>query len=168
MKSPIVDPNKPIILKVGGRQLDDSVFLRRLAAWVLALPEIPVIVHGGGKATSQLCARLGINSQFSQGLRVTDESTLEAAVMGLVGTASMTLVRALVEAGCQALGLCGADAHLVECEPVSDPPGLGSRRSSTPAYVCGFCNVPSSSVLGFIGPTSVQRKRRPRGGRRGR
>lgn len=113
-----------IVLKIGGQQLDDSGFLRGLAQVIAGYKGPLVIVHGGGRATTELSKKLGLESRFVQGLRVTDSATLEAAVMGLVGTASATLVSALVAEEVAALGLSGLDAHLVIVEPKTEPPGL--------------------------------------------
>ncbi|MBM3462456.1 MAG: acetylglutamate kinase [Armatimonadetes bacterium] len=124
----------PAVIKVGGNELDDPQFLDRLAEAVAALPQRPVIVHGGGRGTSGLAERLGLQSRFVDGLRVTDEATLEAAVMGLVGMASVRLVSALSAAGIPALGLCGADARLVVATRMVHPAGdLG--RVGTPVRV---------------------------------
>ncbi len=112
-----------LVIKVGGKELENEDFLAGLAKAVASLPWPPVLVHGGGKGTSQLAARLGVPSRFVDGLRVTDEATLEVAVMGLVGQASTRLVLALVNAGVPALGLSGVDAGLVTAEKLAHPGG---------------------------------------------
>lgn len=109
------------VLKVGGRQLDDPQFLEGLARLIGEFPVSPVVVHGGGKGTTQLQSRLGLTSRFVDGLRVTDEATLEAAIMGLAGLAKMQLVPALVKHGVRALGLTAADAGLVRCRKLQHP-----------------------------------------------
>lgn len=105
-----------LVLKVGGNDLDNAEFLRGFASAVAALPQRPVIVHGGGRGTSSLMARLGLEPRFVKGLRVTDEQVLPLAIMGQVGEASVQLVNALVRAGLPALGLCGVDSALVTAE----------------------------------------------------
>ena len=104
------------VLKVGGSELDNDGFLAALADEIAALAEPPVIVHGGGKETTRLMQ----GGQFVDGLRVTDDATLKAAVMGLVGTASTRLVQALTRRGVPALGLSGHDAGLVTVVPHPD------------------------------------------------
>lgn len=101
------------VIKVGGQELDNPDFMRSLARHVAAMDARPVIVHGGGRASTDLAARLGLQTHFVNGQRVTDEATLEVVVMGLVGLASTQLVRALVDAGLKAVGLCGVDARIV-------------------------------------------------------
>lgn len=112
-----------LVIKVGGKELENADFLVGLAGVVASLPRPPIIVHGGGKGTSQLAERLGVPSRFVDGLRVTDDATLEVAVMGLVGQASTQLVLALVNAGVPALGLSGVDAGLVTVEKLAHPGG---------------------------------------------
>lgn len=101
------------VLKVGGNELDNPDFLQGLAHVIAGMARRPVIVHGGGRGTTMLMERFGIQAQFLNGLRVTDPQTLQLAVMGMVGQASMQLVQALVREGVPALGLTGADAALV-------------------------------------------------------
>ncbi len=105
-----------LVIKVSGSELDSPRFLEELAKVIAHLPGRPVLVHGGGKGTSALAARLGVRSRFVEGLRVTDDETLDVVVMGLVGKASTQLVLALVNAGVPALGLSGVDAGLVTVE----------------------------------------------------
>lgn len=113
------------VLKVGGRQLDEPDFITGLAEVIQRFPRPPVVVHGGGRGTTSLLQRLGLESHFVQGLRVTDAPVLEAAIMGLAGLAKMQLVSGLVAAGVPALGLSGVDGGLVRCRPLLQPPGLG-------------------------------------------
>ncbi len=113
------------ILKVGGRQLDEPGFISGLAQVLKLFPQPPIIVHGGGRGTTSLVQRLGLEAHFVEGLRVTDESVLEAAIMGLAGLAKMQLVAGLVAAGVPALGLSGVDGGLVRCRPLLKPAGLG-------------------------------------------
>lgn len=113
------------VLKVGGRQLDQPEFLGGLAALLKQFDHAPIVVHGGGKGTSALSQRLGLESRFVDGLRVTDTPTLEAAVMGLAGLAKMQMVQGLVGHGLKALGLTGADAGLVRCRKLEHEQDLG-------------------------------------------
>ncbi|MBN9414878.1 acetylglutamate kinase [bacterium SCN 62-11] len=113
------------VLKVGGRQLDQPDFLEGLAGLLKKFERPPIVVHGGGKGTSALSQRLGLESRFVDGLRVTDTATLEAAVMGLAGLAKMQMVQGLVRHGLKALGLTGADAGLVRCRKLQHAQDLG-------------------------------------------
>lgn len=82
----------------------------------------PVLVHGGGPEISRLSRRLGLEARFHQGLRVTDEPTLDAVIMALAGTVSTRLVAALVHAGVPAVGISGVDGGLLWAGP-ADPDG---------------------------------------------
>lgn len=110
-----------MVIKVGGNELDDAAFLAALTYAVVAMPERPVIVHGGGKELTTLQRRLGLESRFVEGLRVTDEASLAVAEMVLRGRANLRLVRALASARVPALGLCGVDAGLILVEKVLHP-----------------------------------------------
>ncbi len=101
------------IVKVGGNELDVPGFAEALAVNVKNLAEPSVIVHGGGRGVTSLQRKLGIRTTKVDGLRVTDEASLEVAVMVLAGLANKRLVAAFQKAGLDAIGLSGADAGLV-------------------------------------------------------
>jgi acetylglutamate kinase len=73
----------------------------------------PVIVHGGGPQIASLLDRLGIKSQFQDGLRVTDDATMEVVEMVLSGPINKSIVRAINKAGGKAVGLSGSDGDLM-------------------------------------------------------
>ena len=98
------------VVKLGGTTLEADL-LARLTTEMAAAHRL-VIVHGGGKRLSKWLDRLGIHSRFEDGLRVTDDATLEVAtaVFGLVNT---ELVATLQKAGVAAIGLSGLDGGLL-------------------------------------------------------
>lgn len=109
-----------IVLKIGGNEVDDDVFL---AGFVTAVAELArqarlVIVHGGGKETSRLHDQLGLPTRFVEGLRVTSAESLRLVKMVLGGLVNIRLTRWLVNAGVDALGLTGVDLGLVRVEPL--------------------------------------------------
>lgn len=110
-----------IVIKLGGNELNSETFLAGFSRVVADLPEWPVIVHGGGRGTSELAERLGLETRFIDGLRITDDEGIDVAVMGLIGTASTQLVQALVNADVPALGLSGVDAGIVTAEKLQHP-----------------------------------------------
>lgn len=112
-----------MVIKIGGSELESASFLEGLGRTVAGLPEA-VIVHGGGPTNNKLSERLGITPRFLDGQRVTDEATLEVAVLGLTGGASTSLVAGLVRQGVKALGLSGVDAGLVKTRQVEGELGL--------------------------------------------
>jgi acetylglutamate kinase len=111
-----------VIVKLGGETLDEQHdALRGVAA--LAGERRLVIVHGGGKRLSAWLDRLGIESRWEAGRRVTDAAALEAAVAVLGGLVNGELVAALVRLGVGAVGLSGIDVGLLQAERI---PGLGN------------------------------------------
>ncbi|HRV95104.1 MAG TPA: acetylglutamate kinase, partial [Anaerolineae bacterium] len=88
-----------LVLKIGGQELDDPEFIKRLGEAVAALPEPPILVHGGGKEIKELQTRLGLNPQYIDGLRVTDEESLDVVQMVLIGRINKRLVSCLSLAG---------------------------------------------------------------------
>ncbi len=113
-------------VKLGGSILESAETRRGILGQVVSLVrqghEI-IVVHGGGKSLSRRLAQLGIESRFVDGLRVTDAATLGAAVMVLSGEVNKMLVCEIAGMGCEALGICGADASAVRCRPLSGIPG---------------------------------------------
>jgi len=85
----------------------------------------PVIVHGGGPAINETLGKLGIESRFEGGLRVTDEPTLEVVEMVLAGRINKQIVRRLQQSGAKALGLSGTDGLLIEAKPVANADVVG-------------------------------------------
>jgi acetylglutamate kinase len=115
-----------VVLKVGGNELDDEVFLEGLAhavQAVLAEGHFPVVVHGGGKAIAELQQKLGIQPRFIEGLRVTDAVSLDLAEMVLSGLMNKRIVRSLVNAGVRAAGISGVDDGTIYVEPMWHPLG---------------------------------------------
>jgi acetylglutamate kinase len=102
----------PLILKVGGELLETADQRAKLAAFVAEVsPRRPIVViHGGGRSIDAELDRRGIAPQKVDGLRVTDEPTLDAVVSVLAGSANTALVAALVGHGVPAVGLTGVDA----------------------------------------------------------
>ncbi len=111
------------LYKIGGAPLEDSAYLRALAAYLKALPNPPIVVHGGGRAISRLQAAFGITPRTIGGLRVTDEQTMALAAMALIGEANVNLVAALWCEGVEAQGFHGADRGLLRSRPLQHPEG---------------------------------------------
>jgi acetylglutamate kinase len=84
-----------------------------------------LVVHGGGRTFTATLARLGIESQFIGGLRVTDRQTRDVAVMVLGGLLNKQLAAAVSGAGQPAVGIAAGDGSCFPTEPLSHPPGLG-------------------------------------------
>ena len=102
-----------IVVKLGGAALEDVALLQRavLAVKQLAAEHQVAVVHGGGAALTRMLAQMGKQSEFIDGLRVTDAETRDFAVMVLAGHMNKKLVAALGSVGQSAMGLCGGDGH---------------------------------------------------------
>ena len=104
------------VIKIGGNEMDAPGFLAELARLVAALTAVPertVIVHGGGKEIAELQTRLGVRPVMVDGLRVTDAASLKIAEMVLSGCINKAIVRELLAAGVDAVGLSGVDGGLL-------------------------------------------------------
>ena len=86
---------------------------------------VTVIVHGGGPAISETLGKLGIESGFVNGLRVTTEAVLDVVEMVLSGQINKEIVRRIQLTGAAALGLSGVDGHLIEARPVANSHEVG-------------------------------------------
>ncbi|MCZ8514901.1 acetylglutamate kinase [Paenibacillus filicis] len=86
---------------------------------------IPVIVHGGGPAISGTLEKLGIETEFVNGLRKTNEAVLDVVEMVLAGQINKEIVRKIQLSGAKALGLSGVDGHLIQAQPVANAQEVG-------------------------------------------
>lgn len=86
---------------------------------------IPVIVHGGGPAISSTLEKLGIETEFVNGLRKTNEAVLDVVEMVLAGQINKEIVRKIQLSGARAIGLSGVDGHLIQAEPVVNAHEVG-------------------------------------------
>jgi len=108
--------DKVIVVKYGGAAMDRAPLARPFAqdvALLLSAGIKPVIVHGGGPQVTRVSERLGIETTFVDGLRVTDADTLDVATMVLAGKLNTEVVANLVAGGVPAVGLSGVDGGLL-------------------------------------------------------
>ena len=124
-----------IVVKLGGASLEDSALLQRavLAIKQLAGEHQVAVVHGGGAALTRMLAQMGKQSEFVDGLRVTDAETRDFAVMVLAGHMNKKLVAALNHAGQSSMGLCGGDGQ-----------AFRARKKKTNGHDLGFVGEISS------------------------
>lgn len=119
-------PRYVVVLKIGGNELDDDAFLFGLARAVQSLiadGKHPVIVHGGGKAIADYQKRLGLETKFLEGLRVTGEEDINLVEMVLSGLMNKRIVRTLVKEGIHAAGISGVDDGTIYVEKMWHPLG---------------------------------------------
>ena len=104
------------VIKFGGHAMGDEALARSFAHDVVLLRQVgisPVVVHGGGPQIGRMLERLKIESSFVDGLRVTDEATVEIVEMVLAGSINKHISASITAAGGSAVGICGKDGHLI-------------------------------------------------------
>jgi acetylglutamate kinase len=138
------------VVKYGGHAMGSPELQRDFAEDVVLLKAVginPVVVHGGGPQIGAMLKRLGVESRFVDGLRVTDAETAQIAEMVLAGSINKEIVGWIGQAGGRAVGLSGKDAGFVTAEKVG---------RSTPDKLQG---IERHVDLGFVGePVGVDRR----------
>lgn len=113
-----------VVVKYGGAAMDRAGLSRSFAQDIALLQHAgihPVIVHGGGPQVTEVARRLGIETTFVDGLRVTDEATLEVATMVLAGELNTRIVGMLVAGDVPAVGLSGVDGGMILVARQTEP-----------------------------------------------
>jgi acetylglutamate kinase len=107
---------KIVVVKYGGHAMGAENLAREFARDIVLLEQTainPVVVHGGGPQIEAMLKKVGVQSQYAAGLRITDEKTLEIVEMVLAGSINKQMVGYINEAGGRAIGLCGKDGNMV-------------------------------------------------------
>jgi len=133
------------VIKYGGHAMGDTNLASAFARDIVLLKQVgiePVIVHGGGPQIGAMLERLKIKSEFIDGLRVTDEATVEIVEMVLSGSINKAIVSAINAAGGRAVGLSGKDGGLMSVRK------LRRTRRETDS------NIEKILDLGFVGEPS--------------
>jgi acetylglutamate kinase len=105
-----------IVVKYGGHAMGDEYLARDFARDIVLLEQAainPIVVHGGGPQIEAMLKKVGVQSQYAAGLRITDAKTLEIVEMVLAGSINKQMVGYINEAGGKAVGLCGKDGNMV-------------------------------------------------------
>ena len=122
------------VVKIGGNVIDNEAALERFVADFATIEGQKVLVHGGGKLATRLAEKLEIPTTMIDGRRVTDRQTLDVVTMVYAGLVNKKVVAMLQAAGCNAIGLSGADANVIKA----------TRRAAKPID------------FGFVGDISVE------------
>ncbi|NBK97130.1 MAG: acetylglutamate kinase [Clostridia bacterium] len=120
--------NKIIVVKYGGNAMLNEELKRNVINDVVLLSEIGikvVMVHGGGPGIDAVLKKMNKPVKFINGLRYTDEETMEVAQMVLAGKMNKDLVSMISQAGASAVGICGMDAHLIKAKKYMHDKDLG-------------------------------------------
>lgn len=113
---------KTVVIKYGGNAMDSEELQNSFARDVVMLKAVglrPVVVHGGGPQIGDLLARLGKESRFIQGMRVTDTETMDVVQMVLGGLVNKQIVNLIHRNGGRAIGLTGKDGELIRARKMT-------------------------------------------------
>jgi acetylglutamate kinase len=114
--------DKTIVIKYGGNAMAEESLKHKFAQDIVLMKYVginPVIVHGGGPQIDEMLNRLGIEAIFKQGVRVTDEKTMEIVEMVLAGKINMEIVDLLNRHGGRAVGVSGKDGGFITAKPLT-------------------------------------------------
>ncbi len=157
-----------VVIKYGGHAMGDPALAKLFARDVVLLRQVgsnPVVIHGGGPQIGGMLDRLKIQSEFVDGLRVTDQETADVVEMVLSGSINKHIVSAINEAGGFAVGLSGKDANLIlaeklhrtsrdadsNIERILDLGLVGEPRTITPHILEYFEETDITPVIAPIG-----------------
>ena len=122
---------KTIVIKYGGNAMVNEDLTRKILEDVTLLKYVginPILVHGGGPEINAMLSRVGVHSEFHNGLRITDDATMEIVQMVLAGKLNKNIAAQIGTLGGKAIGLCGKDAGLIQVTkkpPLPDGVDLG-------------------------------------------
>lgn len=138
-----------VVIKYGGHAMGDKAAAEDFAEDIVLLEQAgvkPIVVHGGGPQIGRMLEKLGIKSEFSGGLRITDKATVEIVEMVLAGSINKQIVGWISAEGGKSIGLCGKDGNMVIAE------------KATRTVIDPDSNIESVVDLGFVGePVEVNR-----------
>jgi len=133
---------KTFVVKYGGHAMGDASLAETFAKDIVLLKQVginPIVVHGGGPQIGQMLEKLKIKSEFVDGLRVTDQATVEIVEMVLAGSINKQIVSAINKAGGNAIGISGKDGNTIQARKIT-------RTKKDPDS-----NIERILDLGFVG-----------------
>ena len=149
---------KIIVVKYGGSAMSNPELQKNVIKDVTLLKLVgfkPIIVHGGGKEISKWLEKVGKKSEFVNGLRVTDEETMEIAEM-VLGKVNKSLVTMVEELGVRAIGISGKDGGLLKCEKkYSDGKDIGLVGNITEVNEQILLDLLEKDFLPIVSPIGV-------------
>ena len=122
---------KTVVIKYGGNAMKNEDLTHKILEDVTLLKYVginPILVHGGGPEINAMLTRVGVESSFHNGLRITDDATMEIVQMVLAGKLNKNIAASIGQLGGKAIGLCGKDAGLIRVRkkpPLPDGVDLG-------------------------------------------
>lgn len=145
-----------VVVKFGGNAMGDEAAMAEFARDIVLMRQVgvnPVVVHGGGPMINDLLKRLGIQSEFVRGKRVTDKATVEVVEMVLTGLVNKRIVQAIMDEGGRAVGLSGKDDDLMVCEP--DDPELGFVGKPVEMNVQVLRDLFDAGIIPVVAPVAT-------------
>ncbi len=147
--------NKIVVIKYGGNAMINEELKDAVMGDIALLSQIGikvVLVHGGGPEITDMLGKIGKKSEFVDGLRVTDKETADIVQMVLAGKVNKSLVALLGRLGCKAIGLCGADNHLITAEVKDERLGfVGEITDINPEPILDLLNMGYVPVISTTG-----------------
>lgn len=144
-----------VVIKLGGNAMVDDELATQFAQDIVLMHSVgirPVVVHGGAPQIGGMLDRLGMKSQFVDGLRVTDSDTLDIARMVLVGKVNRDIVSSINIHGPLAVGISGEDAGLIAAKSHSKELGfVGEVQDVNPSLIEGLLKEGHIPVISSIG-----------------
>ena len=145
-----------VVVKFGGNAMGDDDAMAEFARDIVLMRQVgmnPVVVHGGGPMINEMLGKLGIESQFVRGKRVTDKATVEVVEMILSGLVNKRIVQAINDQGGRAVGISGKDDDLMVCE--ADDPELGFVGRPVEMNVQVIRDLYSAGIIPVIAPVAT-------------
>lgn len=136
--------DQTLVIKFGGHAMGEADYVNAFAADIALLDQVgarPVVVHGGGPQIGDMLKKMQIESNFVDGLRVTDEATISVVEMVLAGGINKALVAAIARAGGCAVGISGKDGGLIKARKLMAV-GKTTESASAAAIDLGFVGEP--------------------------
>ncbi|NUB44493.1 acetylglutamate kinase [Fertoebacter nigrum] len=145
-----------VVVKFGGNAMGDEAAMAEFARDIVLMRQVgvnPVVVHGGGPMINDLLGKLGIESRFVRGKRVTDKATVEVVEMVLTGLVNKRIVQAIMDEGGRAVGLSGKDDDLMVC--VADDPELGFVGKPVEMNVQVLRDLFAAGIIPVVAPVAT-------------
>ena len=149
------------VVKIGGNVVDNPELLAEFVKDFAAMPGMKILIHGGGVMASQMQKSMGMTPVMVEGRRVTDEETLKVVTMVYAGWCNKSIVALLQGAGCNAIGLCGADGNVIKAAkrpPVKVEISADEVASSPAAANMRPCSEEGFHMVdyGFVGDVKAE------------
>ncbi len=147
-----------VVIKLGGHAMGSDEGMASFARDVTLMRQVginPVVVHGGGPMINEMLDRLGVQSEFIGGKRVTDAATVEVVEMVLSGKVGKRIVQAINDQGGRAVGLSGKDDKMLICEPARPELGLVGAPVEVNAHI--IRQMFDAGIIPVVAPLGIGR-----------